>query len=97
MKEDSYTALGYLAKEMASSTSDEIKRLVAAVASTAREFPDYFIPSPMTKIETCKKDIFVLNATIRYYEGHLPREHTNRLKSNLRDLRSKLGRIGIGL
>ncbi|HMG90103.1 MAG TPA: hypothetical protein VK589_08580 [Chryseolinea sp.] len=95
MDEPDQSPLHYLSGETAAKTSEEISRLVDAVKLTACEFPDYFNANPSTKTEQLKKDIFILKATILYREGHAPRHHVDRLKSDLHDLRMKLSRIEI--
>jgi hypothetical protein len=87
------SALGHLARETGAVTSEEIRRLVGAVKTTSKEFPDYFIENPTTKIDKLKREIFVLRATIVYMESHVPQQHIDRLKNGLYDLRMKLGRL----
>jgi len=93
MEELHQSPLQYLSKETGATTSEEITRLVQALKSTWREFPDYFIAKPSTKAEQLKKDIFVLKATILYREGHLNHHHVDRLIRDLYDLRMKLRRL----
>jgi hypothetical protein len=79
-----------MVSETGAESIEEIKRLLASVVKTSEEFPDYFFDHPRGKMETYKREIFVLSAKIKYFDTYVSQTCLDRLKQDLFDARIRL-------